>query len=333
MLSRPQQHLIELTHRYPQLGQQVDNLREQRGKNMPDWPEWCFLPMVAFYPLACARYHSASLSLAAVADLAVLSALAAWRVSQGIYRFDADVRAALVATPITGALPVDVLYRLPEWCVYIETADPLHGGRDLHGFFAHLEHDARNQRAELRLLLDTDNGLLPLPIHLQPGTLADSLQAVLIETRRHDYLLKANRAMPTAQRLNRLAEPAVSLLLYLCSTAAEIVDTAGTNRQPFHPAPKQTKQGTRFFPPHEPTVWQVAYRLGSTLRQADRPSGTDGEGGHTHPGPPIGSSRWQAFWTGPKDAPDRKLEVRWLPPAPVGVQDTEQLTPGFHRVN
>ena len=111
MISRPQQHLIDLARCYPQLGQQVDNLRKQRGKDMPDWPDWCFLPMAAFYPLAHARYRSAGLSLAAVADLAVLSALAAWRVSQGIYRFDADVRAALVATPITGALPATHLRR------------------------------------------------------------------------------------------------------------------------------------------------------------------------------------------------------------------------------
>lgn len=274
--------------------------------------------MATFYPLAHARYRSAGLSLAAVADLAVLSALATWRVSRGIYRFDADVRAALVATPITGALPVDVLYRLPEWCVYIETADPLHSGRDLHGFFAHLEHDAKNHRAELRLLLDTDNELLPLPIHLQPGTLADSLQAFLMEARRHDYLLKANRAMLTAQSLNRLAEPVVSLLLYLCSAAADIVAVGGRWR-PAHPISELTGQGSGLSPPDEPTLWNVGFRLGAALRQAQLAR-------------PVGRrSHWHSCWSGPWDAPDRKLELYWLPPG-MSLRDVEALLPMAHKV-
>lgn len=61
--------------------------------------------------------------------------LATWRLGKGIYRFDADLRAALLDTPITGDIPTEVLKRLPEWCVYVETPGFRSSDRDVHGFF------------------------------------------------------------------------------------------------------------------------------------------------------------------------------------------------------
>lgn len=53
-----------------------------------------------------------------IGDVARLGALGAWRVSQGIYRFDPALYGALPSTPVDGELPCEVLYRLPEWCVF-----------------------------------------------------------------------------------------------------------------------------------------------------------------------------------------------------------------------
>ena len=55
-----------------------------------------------------------------------LVTLAAWRrwdmeIQPGIYQFDFDFMSALSDTLITGDMPSEVLYRLPEWCIYIET--------------------------------------------------------------------------------------------------------------------------------------------------------------------------------------------------------------------
>ena len=52
-------------------------------------------------------------------------ALAAWRVTQGIYRFDPTTFDALWETPVTGDIPTEVLFHLPEWCVYIPTPETL----------------------------------------------------------------------------------------------------------------------------------------------------------------------------------------------------------------
>ena len=88
--------------------------------------------------------------------MARLGALAAWRPTQGIYRFDSSLYNAVIDTPLTGDLPCEILHRMPEWCVYVETPGLRWLGAGLYGFFAHMEWDAGTGREELRLLLDSE---------------------------------------------------------------------------------------------------------------------------------------------------------------------------------
>ncbi len=57
---------------------------------------------------------------AKLASIALVGTMAAWRPTQGIYRFATNLLDELWDTPVTGDLPSDLLHRLPEWCVYIE---------------------------------------------------------------------------------------------------------------------------------------------------------------------------------------------------------------------
>lgn len=65
--------------------------------------------------------------------------MAAWRSTQGIYRFDADVYEAVVNTPVDSGFPLDALLHLPEWCVYIETPGLLFLGEKVHGAWIHVD--------------------------------------------------------------------------------------------------------------------------------------------------------------------------------------------------
>jgi hypothetical protein len=66
----------------------------------------------------------------------LVATLASWRVTQGIYRFDASLFEALCATPISGPLPDEVLCRLPEWTVFLETPGMQWTDGPLYGVFA-----------------------------------------------------------------------------------------------------------------------------------------------------------------------------------------------------
>ena len=98
----------------------MDEFRASR-KELGDWPDWCFLPLAGTYAIVSKGKTLQSPNQAH--HIGILGALAAWRVTQGIYRFDPTTFDALWKTPVTGDIPTEVLFHLPEWCVYIPTPD------------------------------------------------------------------------------------------------------------------------------------------------------------------------------------------------------------------
>ncbi|MCP4635931.1 MAG: hypothetical protein GY848_05600 [Methyloversatilis sp.] len=317
---RPRDHVAAAAHHYPQAWRLADEFRADRGRGLPDWPAWCYLPLSASYAIVSANLGVDRLSVQHVGDVARLGALAAWRVTQGIYRFDPALYAAIVDTPVSGDVPHDVLYRLPEWCVYVETPGLAWNDGQLFGFFAHLEYDVNTGRPELRLLLDADTALVPVPLHLGPWSLAESISRA-VDVARVQATVVGGMPAGVPQVLREWVEPLVSLLLYLCSQNAEIGDG---RRQPANPEPKRTKSGWRLFPPDRPTTWDVGVRLGSALRTAYHAAETGQGGAHAAPRAHIRRAHWHGYWIGPREG-ERRFDLRWMPPIPVNVNDVADL--------
>lgn len=126
---------------------------ERRG----EWPEWCYLPMAGWAAVTDVLYHRRDPMN--IDDVAVAT-LGTWRLTQGIYRIDPDVYAALLETPVEGNIPVDILYRLPQWCVYIETPNMGMMGEAVHGFWVQLSYNASTSHS-LAIVLDIDSMLHP----------------------------------------------------------------------------------------------------------------------------------------------------------------------------
>lgn len=319
---------------YPGAWKTFENFRADRGKGLPRWPEWCWCPLAASYAIVSGGGDS-RVPLDRQPDVGILGALGAWRMTQGIYRFDADVFAALWTTPLD-RLPTDVFYHLPEWCVYIDAPPGYSLNIPLLGWFAHLEWDAETARPELRLVLEFGDTLHPFVIHLTAPTLAGCVEATVAETQRQARIMKipirgfeAGAQPQDVDVLTRSLAPIVSVVLYLCSEAADIADLRGKREQPGNPMPVKTKRGLRTFPADGPTVWLTGYRIGAALRLADRREATDTGGGtHASPRPHIRRAHWHSFWLGPRDG-ERQLVARWLPPIAVGRGD---LVPTIHRV-
>jgi hypothetical protein len=271
-------------------------------------------------------------------DISRLSALAPWRLGQGIYRFDPDLYAALLNTDLDRAVPWDPLYRLPEWCLYIETPSMAWSGRRIYGCYTHLEFDPNDGRSELRLLLDLDQGLLPIPLHLVPGgTLRDSVDAFLFEAARVTATQGVAAAIPEASELGpdeiKPIQALVSLVLYLCSQEPDM------DGQPAKIQPVKTKKGPRSIPRDQPRVWEVGARIGAALRRAqaqhEAPTGSPaGEGHHASPIPHLRKAHWHGFYVGPRSEPSaRRMEIRWLPPILVGNRDGDALQAVIHPVS
>jgi hypothetical protein len=89
------------------------------------------------------------------------------------------------------------------------------------------------RRTELRLVLDVTGAagdqLIVLPIHLGRGGVTEAVASMLKESARR-FPATVYSAPGEAERLSSDISPMVSLVLYLCSQAAEITE-AGTEKR------------------------------------------------------------------------------------------------------
>ncbi len=321
MDTRPRNHLTAAARLYPHVWRLAEKIRSDRGKNgLPEWPPWCYLPMAGWYSIVSAYAQKDKLPLEMVWDVARLAALGTWRVTQGIYRYDPTLYEAVRSTAVTGDLPCEILYHLPEWCVYIETPDLWDGS--LHGYFAHLEWDANTGRHELRFLLDCDTVLAPLPIHLGPWPLDEAI-------RRANAEIVAQGGPADLLSAFRDIEPMVSLLLYICTEAADF----GPGPRPRRPKPTKTEKGLRLFPPDHPRLWDVGIRFGTALRREYTAESIDWVPGdeqqRSRPRPHIRRAHWHTYRV---DAGRTGSRLKWLPPIPVNVELPPDLPTVVHPI-
>lgn len=318
--------------------QAVDKVRVAHAH---EWPRHTFLPLREAGQIVTSawRTHGQQGTPDAMArEACTLAGFAAWRVTQGIFRYDPTLASALVDTPLTGDLPVSALTHLPHWCVYVETPGrtmPLVSGGStaLHGCYAWINFVAAEDRIALMLGLDTDRPYPQLPVSVVPlvGTLEQSIRAVQTEWQEGYDAGQVQSAPSVAftEGVQRLS-PLIALLLYLCADDAEIGE--GTIR-PKHPQPAKTKQGWRLFPPNGPTMWDVGVRIGAAIRRAQECETGGGEmiGERSRPRAHIRRAHWATYWTGPRSGQQTAV-LRWLPPIPVNVETREMLPATVHRV-
>jgi hypothetical protein len=271
----PASHVRHYGARYRDAWRAVEAIRSRRGKEdgIPDWPDWCYIPAwyVERHIVAEGR---ASFPLERAYDPMILSALCAWRMGKGVYRFDPDLLDELWGTPVTGDIPGEILLRLPEWCVYLELPGRAIGNdMPIEGCFAFVDWEPRFGRAELCLIADTPgHGLLPAAPIVLGASIEQGMRNAM-----SDYMglgaamgasqISAEAVEKIAPATARAAEPIVSLCLYLCSDAPDI--TAMLPKmpaQPARPSPVRVKGGEKTFAADSPRIWGTGWRLGAILR-------------------------------------------------------------------
>jgi len=327
---KPKVLLKELSRRCPNVWDHIKYFRRGKGQALPNWPDWCYIPIAAGHAIVGNMSLSKEAFFDPVSNPASITALATWRVSQGVYRFDFDLFVELINQPFEGNIPCETLKRLPEWCVYIETNGYKSGDMSIEGFFAHLESDVANNRTELRLLLINSSGInVPIPLHLGDWMLEESVVRFGEESAKYmPSALKAN--MPAFGKAHADAiAPLLQLVLYLC---AENVDMPV---RPNHPNTRVRMSGQVDIP-KEMRVWTVGERIGASIRkyrteEGQRYSNKETSGNYSSPRPHIRRAHWHHFRTGPKTG-EQNLILRWLAPIPVGYDDEQDLPVVIHKV-
>lgn len=271
--ANPLWHLKKLTKSYPNMSSWVGTCLKNKGKGEgPDWPNWCFMPMAAWAALIQLKsraYDPYTQQMIVAQEVGVLSAIGTWRYSQGIYRFDEDLLAALADSDLSGNLPSNLFRRLPEWCVYIETPGLSWRGSELFGFWAHLEWDFNEHREELRLVLNTKGGMDVQPLHIGQWTIEVSLQKAFELTQINVERSPLAGLLSLTRPLVKEVRPLISILLYLCSDMPDFDPLRMPKPSPHRPALKKGKKGFYLYTPERSRVCSVGERVGSVLREAN----------------------------------------------------------------
>ncbi len=306
--------LSKVTKKYPKAWKQVDQFLDGKGKDLPKWADWCFLPAAAAYSIVSS---GGDMNIDQVTDVSEVSSMAAWRLSKGVYRFDQDLFESLWFTPIDHKLPIDLFFKLPEYGLYIETPGKLYEKRELHGFFVHLEEDVNQGHIELRLLLDTSSGLVSLPIHLNEQGIHESLIDFFDYSKKqvHEHFgvdTDLVKSSVMADHAIKEIMPLISLVLYICSTNSELINSKGQTT-PNRAQAKKIKKKKKFFAAQQTELWEVGLIMGAKLRAA-KDHGESKEGvsvvGKKGPSPHSRRAHWHSYWIGPKS--NQKLELKWV---------------------
>jgi hypothetical protein len=187
------------------------------------------------------------------------------------------------------------------------------------------------------------SGLITLQLPIGDFSIGDALERNLEERAKanmeiHGETMDAVSKAASFEVMYPVVNSAMSLILYLCSQAAEY----SGNRKPSNPQPKQGKKDfPRYFPPDKPTTWDVGVRMGAALRRAYAEQEMKGiEETHASPRAHVRCAHWHGFRLGPMKTPtgavipaeQREFELRWLPPIPVNVSDIDNLPATIRRV-
>ncbi len=318
-------YIKDVNNVYPDCFKTLAGMRSE----LRDWPDWCYCPMAG--PATIIQVEK-GMTPAATRDISIMAGLAAWRMTKGIFVFDETIKSELWKSEISGDIPCDILYQLPQWCVYIPIEKKIIG-LNVIGFFAFLEYDVNLNRKELRILLDVGTTLFPLVVHLEKGNIFNGIISANEQINANARTAKIGRFdLPVNQLITPLSGM-ISLLLYLCSVNAEIANKRNPEAYPVNPRPKKVRRGTLELAANEPDIWEVGYRIGQTLRITQREiesrQGTE-HNQHSSPVPHIRRAHWHTYWTGPKLS--QKQVVKWLPTILVNHSDPDKIVPTIYPV-
>ncbi|MDO9605004.1 hypothetical protein [Hydrogenophaga sp.] len=332
--------LDDFSKKYPGIWQSVDAFRAQKGLNNFEWPDWCFMPNSTCVHII-KGYDFNLTAIQEIQNALMLSALSKWRIGQGIYRFDSILYDCLIKTELNGDIPSELLLKIPQWCLYIETPGHKIDAHAIKGCFVHLEYNVHSKTPEVHFVFDSDDlkqGQFSF-IKLGQWSLQESISKAI------DYESHGTPELLTNQlkevRKNRefilksqsdVLRPIISLLLYICSINAEYTNKESPSNAPI----TKTKKGFRTFPSNQVKTWEIGTRIGAAIRRAlEKSENTAGDsskdGVHSSLQPHVRRAHWHGFWSGPKDG-DRHLKIKWLPPIPVNIEEFEKLPSVIHPV-
>lgn len=263
----------------------------------------------------------------------------AWRMTQGIFRFDDEIYKAVIQTDPPKKVPIHVLRELPHWCVYIETpgliCDFGAGKTDLFGFWAMFSYSSERELLMIFGDVDGDNYDPQMPPTIHIDTQYNDIESALTVVLGENKIIDKDQVESYSSWLY----PVLNLLVYLCSY--DDIHHKNQTEMPQNPQPKKTKKGPKLFPAQGVKTWDVGVRMGAAIRKAEQKAyESQGESVGSKRRPHVRNAHWHTFLSGKRkdkdgnliEASKRKREVRWMPPQFINIDDDDIQSTAVVRV-
>lgn len=254
---RPALLISRLEVQEPWLFQAIDHRRSAHALADRDRARWQYLTTVEAEEILAEADEAIYDVEAGPLGPVHVAGLAAWRMTQGVFRFAPELEARLLQTPINPVMQGYVMARLPQWCVYVESAASLNRF-GAHGFWAFVEAGEQASGA-LHLLIDEERRIRHVPISLN-RTMALGVAAAIRQTDDDAVSCDEDGDVLVQQRVvagvGSVVEAAATLLTYLCCSNANVGDRG---RLPRNPMPVRAGVGWAMFPADRPSVWKVGH--------------------------------------------------------------------------
>ncbi|WP_078123995.1 AcrVA2 family anti-CRISPR protein [Leptospira alexanderi] len=316
ILERPGLISKNLLGNFPDWKNRIGFALSERGKVLPDWPDYVFAPIAAYFQFCFSGMPDPRDPelMYKMQMVQVLSAIVPWNLSKGIYTFDELLFEHLIDSELPLKVPSDILKRLPSWCIYIEIPEKFRKSFD--GFFVHIESGSNGD--ELRIIFDSE---IPIPgsFYIGDFTIEDSLNRMIgvANTYAITNLMPIKVLQDVKQKLiaeeKKKFEKILPLILYVCAENAEF---SGTTSHTKYNVRRIEQNRSEITEAPNSVVWDVGKEIGKKLRsyQTENNANTTGESKRPH----LRRAHWHHFWRGSRE--DRSLILHWLPPTLVGME-------------
>lgn len=256
------------------------------------------------------------------AKATTLMALAGWRKSKQVYKFDPEFWELLKEQKTDMDIPVDILYQMPFKTIWLE---PLNA-------FVFFDYSCYDDSIELKAIgfdsrgVLTDHGILKLlPNHTITECCEKMIEEILKSTApdifKKQFGINMNLSKEFAKYEVDYMNPVLQALLYICSQNGDVEENPEQKKiykKPKNPSkPKDQFKEVRQWDVGQVVVRNLKKSYEHSLSTYQRENSSSGWTQRPH----MRRAHWHSFWTGKKD--NRKLIVKWIAPTFVNADKGE----------
>lgn len=310
----------------------------RNDSQLPKWDGRCYIPIAAGFAIASDGIMDPDVLWNSATEATLIAATAAWRLHKQVYSFDPAMEKVLISQADQNLkIPIDILNKIPFFCVYIETTTM----EDMDGFFVHFESDTNTGELELRFLIVYDDGdILPISFHLiEGGTINDGINASFEKANENKRALRADKyEIDDAKDYTRdLCCKLLQLVLYVCSKNKEMVEDPVQKKITRQPKSFQfIKDKYR-----EVQRWNFGEKSGDFIRKFYKTLDFEEEMkkkneinitnnvksskiNGTSKRPHLRKAHWHHYWIGSDNEGNRTLELKWMAPMFIHKDDVDE---------